>query len=77
MNNDKEEPIHVFSSWCKQCGICTAICPKKVLERGPDGYPYAARPGDCILCGLCEAHCPDFAITLKAKRDVKEEEEHE
>ncbi len=77
MNKENEEPIHIFSSWCKRCGICTAICPKNVLENGPDGYPFAARPEDCILCGMCDAHCPDYAITLKAKPEVKEEGEHE
>lgn len=77
MTPKNDEPIHIFSSWCKQCGICIAICPKKVLEKGPDGYPYAARPEDCILCGMCDVHCPDYAITLQAKHEVKEEVEHE
>ncbi|MCK4937985.1 MAG: 4Fe-4S binding protein [Methanosarcinales archaeon] len=77
MTKKNDEPLHIFSSWCKQCGICIAICPKKVLEKGNDGYPYAARPEDCILCGMCDAHCPDYAITLQAKHEVKEEGEHE
>ena len=73
-NND---PIHIFSRWCKKCGICIAICPKNVLESGTDGYPRAARPNDCILCGLCDIHCPDYAITVKKKTDVKETDNEE
>ncbi|MEA3293384.1 MAG: 4Fe-4S dicluster domain-containing protein [Euryarchaeota archaeon] len=78
----KIEPIHLFSRWCKKCGICIAFCPKHVLEFGPDGYPYAARPEDCILCGLCDIHCPDYAITVAKKDEYMEkitvkEENHE
>ncbi len=75
-NKKNRDPVHLFSSWCKKCGICIAICPKKVLERGPEGYPYAVHPEDCILCGMCDIHCPDYAITLR-KKDKDEEEGHE
>lgn len=80
--NKKYEPIHFFLRWCKKCGICIAFCPKHVLERKPDGYPYAARPDDCILCGLCDIHCPDYAITVAKKDEFREkktvkEEDHE
>lgn len=78
MYSIKDEPVHLFSSWCKKCGICIAVCPKNVLERGHDGYPYAARPEDCILCGMCDIHCPDYAITLKRKEKANNKEaEHE
>ncbi len=77
MKQKKDDPIHIFSRWCKKCGICIAICPKNVLENGADGYPYAARPKDCILCGLCDIHCPDYAITVKKKPDIKEAEHEE
>ena len=76
MNQKNDELIHIFSSWCRKCGICIAFCPKKVLERGSDGYPYAARPEDCIRCGLCDIHCPNYAITL-LKKDEDEEENDE
>jgi 2-oxoglutarate ferredoxin oxidoreductase subunit delta len=67
-----EEPIHLFSMWCKKCGICIAFCPKHVLEQGPDGYPYAAHPENCILCGQCDILCPDYAITVMRKDEYKE-----
>lgn len=77
MKQKNDDPIHIFSRWCKKCGICIAICPKNVLESGKDGYPYAARPKDCIMCGLCDIHCPDYAITVKKNPDIKEAEHEE
>jgi 2-oxoglutarate ferredoxin oxidoreductase subunit delta len=67
MNQKNDEPLHIFTSWCKKCGICIAFCPKKVLERGPDNYPHVVRPEDCIQCGLCDIHCPNYAISLLKK----------
>lgn len=72
MNRKNNEPLHIFSRWCKKCGICVSICPKNVLEMEPNGYPFAARPEDCIQCGLCDMHCPDYAITLLKKEDKHE-----
>lgn len=56
--------IEVRADWCKRCGICTALCPKKVFDEAPDGTVLVARPEDCIACEICERACPDFAITL-------------
>ena len=55
---------------CKGCGLCVAVCPKKVLEIAETintrGYFPAcqARPEDCVLCALCCTMCPDVAITI-------------
>ena len=49
---------------CKGCGICTALCPKSVLDTDEAGNPVFARPDDCISCMLCELRCPDFAIRM-------------
>lgn len=57
-------PLTFYPAWCKRCGICVALCPKNVLEVGPQGVPFAARPEDCVRCRLCELRCPDFAISL-------------
>lgn len=54
----------IFRAWCKQCGICVAFCPMKVLAQDEFGYPYAAQPEACIGCHQCELRCPDFAITV-------------
>ncbi len=74
MYSIKDEPVHLFSSWCKKCGICIAVCPKKVLERGLGGYPSAAHPENCILCGMCDIHCPDYAITLRKNKKTNNKE---
>ena len=55
---------------CKGCGLCVAVCPKKVLEisteiNGKGYFPACqARPDDCVFCGNCCLMCPDVAITI-------------
>jgi len=55
---------------CKGCGLCVAVCPKKVLEISDNvntiGYfpAYQARPEDCIFCTTCCIMCPDVAISI-------------
>ncbi len=63
--------LNVYGSWCKRCGICVAFCPKKALERGPQGLPRWRDAKACVACRLCELRCPDFAIEV-----VEEEKEH-
>jgi len=56
---------------CKGCGLCVAVCPKKVLEISdevsPKGYfpAYPARPEDCVFCTTCCIMCPDVAIEIE------------
>jgi len=57
--------VKVFKSWCKNCGICTAFCPKGALKRDVEGIPFLADPEACVECRLCELLCPDFAISVK------------
>lgn len=60
----KKAQIEINRSMCKECGICVALCPKKVYDLDFKGAPQATRVGDCILCMMCELRCPDFAITV-------------
>ncbi len=59
---------------CKGCGICIAICPKKVYKisskRNSSGNPMpeAAKEKECIVCRLCERLCPDGAINVGEER---------
>lgn len=61
---------------CKGCGLCVAVCPKKVLEISGavnlKGYfpAFQARPEDCIHCALCCVMCPDVAITITETADA-------
>lgn len=57
-------PVLIRAEWCKSCGICISVCPKKVLELGPDGKATPARPEDCIQCEMCMMMCPDLAIKV-------------
>lgn len=56
--------IVINKHWCKGCGICAALCPKKALSMDSRGKAAVADPSLCTGCGMCESHCPDFAITI-------------
>lgn len=59
------DPVRLFSSWCKGCGICVAFCPTKTLGISPiTGKCIILLPEACTKCGLCELRCPDFAVTV-------------
>ncbi len=61
--------IQIKNEWCKGCGICLAMCPKKVLAMTEDGKAYAKNPENCISCNKCEIYCPDFAIFLGGRNN--------
>ncbi len=62
--------IVINQARCKGCGLCVAVCPKKLIliddrmnKKGV--YPvYSASPGECTGCRLCTTVCPDVAITI-------------
>jgi len=55
---------------CKGCGLCVAVCPKKVMglsqTNNSKGYfpAYRVNESACVLCGTCCIMCPDVAITI-------------
>ncbi len=62
--------VIINQEFCKGCGLCVNICPKKILtiEDGfnSKGY-YPATIFDeekCIACGFCAQVCPDVAISV-------------
>ena len=61
------ERVVFYYRWCKQCGICTAFCPKGALALTAEGRPYLAHHELCNSCGLCEVLCPDFALSVPGK----------
>jgi 2-oxoglutarate ferredoxin oxidoreductase subunit delta len=63
----RPDPVVIYKKWCKACGICVELCPKKVFDTDRDGYPVIARGLDCTQCAICWTHCPDFAITSTEK----------
>jgi len=63
----KLHDVIINKKWCKGCGLCIGICPKKVLELDAQVKCEALRPDDCIGCHQCDNICPDFAITVKER----------
>lgn len=63
----KSFDLDINAKWCKGCGLCIAICPKKVLELNEQVKCVAVRPDDCIGCRQCDNACPDMAITVKER----------
>ena len=60
---------------CKGCGLCTQVCPKKILVLAPEalnakGYHPAVVTDmeKCIACAMCATMCPDSVI--RVERDV-------
>jgi 2-oxoglutarate ferredoxin oxidoreductase subunit delta len=55
---------------CKGCGLCTAVCPQKIVVMGDQinslGYYAATAPdqGKCTGCSFCAEICPDVAIIV-------------
>lgn len=56
-------------AWCKNCGICVAVCPKKVYEIDRSDRHAIVSPQDCIGCQMCVEHCPDFALIVEEVRN--------
>jgi 2-oxoglutarate ferredoxin oxidoreductase subunit delta len=67
MAKPKLKQHHINRDWCKGCGICVELCPKKVLELDEQDKVTVVRPQDCICCRLCELRCPDFAIEVETQ----------
>lgn len=56
--------ITIDKKMCKGCGICAALCPKKILSLDMHGNIVISDRENCIGCRQCEYHCPDFAIRM-------------
>jgi len=53
-------------SHCKNCGICTEVCPNKII--GKNGNPRFKQEREhlCLQCGQCMAICPKKAIQIES-----------
>ena len=57
---------------CKGCGLCTEVCPKKIIfldKKVLNGKGYhpavVSDMENCIGCAMCAIMCPDCAITVE------------
>lgn len=63
--------VTVNEDLCKGCGLCTTVCPKKIVvlsdKLGAKGYHLAHvyEIEKCIACAMCATMCPDVAITVE------------
>ncbi|MFH1407391.1 MAG: NADH-quinone oxidoreductase subunit I [Candidatus Omnitrophota bacterium] len=58
---------------CDACGICSLVCPVKVIsieafkdESGKrKAKSYSINFGRCMFCGLCAENCPKNALCIQ------------
>ncbi len=57
---------------CKGCGLCSDVCPKKIIviqhdKHNAKGYYTASCTANdkCISCAMCAMMCPDCVITVE------------
>jgi NADPH-dependent glutamate synthase beta subunit-like oxidoreductase/ferredoxin len=46
---------------CRDCGLCTTLCPEQAISRNPaegPSYEYVVDENRCIGCGFCAGACP-------------------
>lgn len=59
--------ITVDQERCKQCGICSKICPAGIIVmNGKGSFPFVPEASEmrCISCGHCETACPEAGLTV-------------
>jgi 2-oxoglutarate ferredoxin oxidoreductase subunit delta len=70
--------IKIHADYCKGCGYCIEICPKKVLiesnSLNKKGYtlPQVHNESSCTSCKQCELICPEMAITVETEEKLNE-----
>jgi len=67
---NKNKKLILTISWCKACGICMQLCPRKVLgEEEVTKKVMIMAAEQCNGCGVCELSCPDFVFTIEELED--------
>jgi 2-oxoglutarate ferredoxin oxidoreductase subunit delta len=63
--------IAIRANRCQGCGLCTEVCPKKILTIDKTrvnlrGYTpiHITDFGSCIGCSLCAIMCPDLVFEV-------------
>lgn len=67
----KSAKIEIDRERCKECELCAAFCPKKIIRPSPDVNSFGYHPAElfdpnrCTGCGICALVCPDVAIIIR------------
>ena len=68
------QTIIVDRDLCTRCGICSDVCPSKIIISG-DGcsLPLVGEENAamCLQCGHCEAFCPQEALALNLRPEER------
>ena len=60
--------LSIDETKCKQDGICSAECPRRIIVQEDDNsFPQVlqADEANCMACGHCVAVCPHGALSVK------------
>jgi ferredoxin len=55
----------INQSLCRSCGICTEVCPNKIIGQNGNLHFKQEREHLCLQCGQCMAICPTKAICIE------------
>lgn len=68
----KKIVFQINEEYCKGCGLCVSVCPKKILELSSEktnskGYKpiRMTNVDECIGCLSCAMMCPDVVIQIE------------
>ena len=66
------QKITIREDFCKSCGLCVSVCPKKLLRLSETRFnKYGYNPVECadqekcISCAMCAMMCPDVVIRVE------------
>ncbi len=66
------DKLEFREDYCKGCGLCVAVCPKKILRLSETrfnqkGYNTVECTDmeQCISCAMCATMCPDAVIRVR------------
>jgi nitroreductase/NAD-dependent dihydropyrimidine dehydrogenase PreA subunit len=58
-----EWSIHFDSEKCTKDGLCSNVCPTRIIAWEKNGVPKVSNSASCVLCGHCMAVCSRDAVS--------------
>lgn len=59
----------INQSTCKNCGICSKVCPNNIIGQNGSIHFIKEREHLCLQCGQCMAVCPTKSVHIKGLSD--------